>query len=223
MSLAMLRTLEEKVDPAHTALIVVDVQNDFCASDGAFGRLGRDLHRVHEMVPRLKRVLVAARTAGVTVIFARYTQTPATESDVHLEQRQRGRANIEYCREGTPGADFYEVTPQSGEPIVTKHRYSAFINTDLDVILRSRGIRTLIMTGVATNGCVEATARDGFMYDYYIVFVDDCAATYSVDQHQATLNNIRDAYGIVVGSEELCAAWPSETGQADTGSHCCGD
>jgi ureidoacrylate peracid hydrolase len=207
MSLTMLRTFEDKVAPAHAALLVVDVQNDFCSSDGAFGRLGRDLHRVQEMVPRLKRVIEAARRVGATVIFARYAQTPATESDVHLEQRGRGRADIEYCQEGTEGAEFYEVAPQSDDPIVTKHRYSAFINTDLNLILRSKGIRTLVMTGVATNGCVEATARDGFMHDYYIVFVDDCAATYSNEQHQATLNNIRDAYGIVVDSEELCAVW----------------
>src|SRR5580658_5407519 len=78
---AMLHTLEEKVTPGHTALLVVDVQRDFCASDGAFGGLGRDLSRVQEMLPALERLVESARRADVTVIFLRYAQTPATESE----------------------------------------------------------------------------------------------------------------------------------------------
>ena len=65
--------------------------------------------------------------------------------------------------------------------MILKRRYSGFIGTELDVILRSRGRKTLVMTGIATNGCVEATARDGFMHDYYIVMVDDCCACYSAN------------------------------------------
>jgi ureidoacrylate peracid hydrolase len=204
---AMLHTLEEKVAPEHTALLVVDVQRDFCASDGAFGGLGRDLSRVQEMLPALEHLVESARGADVTVIFLRYAQTPATESEVHLEQRGRGRADIAYCVEGTPGAGFYRIEPTARETVVTKHRYSGFINTDLDLILRSGGIRTLVMTGVATNGCVEATARDGFMHDYYIVFAADGAATYSPELHNATLANIRDAYGVVATCEQLTAIW----------------
>jgi ureidoacrylate peracid hydrolase len=208
---AMLQTVEEKVAPAHTALLVVDVQRDFCASDGAFGSLGRDLSRVQEMLPALERLVESARNAHVTVIFLRYAQTPATESEVHLEQRGRGRADIAYCQEETPGADFYRIEPMPGETVVTKHRYSGFINTDLDLILRSGGVRTLVMTGVATNGCVEATARDGFMHDYYIVFAADGTATYSPELHSATLANIRDAYGVVQTCAELESAWNQAT------------
>jgi ureidoacrylate peracid hydrolase len=209
----MLQSLAEKVAPGHVALLVVDVQADFCASDGAFGRMGRDLSRVQTMLPALERLVASARRAGATVIFLRYAQTPATESEVHLEQRGRGRADLAYCQEGTAGVSFYRVEPLAHEPVVTKHRYSGFINTDLDLILRSRGIRTLIMTGVATNGCVEATARDGFMHDYYIVFAADGAATYSPELHEATLTNIRDAYGVVVTCDEIGAVW-SQTAAA---------
>jgi ureidoacrylate peracid hydrolase len=205
----MLRALEEKAAPGHTALLIVDVQNDFCSDDGAFARLGRDLSRIQNMLTALERLLAAAREAGVTVIFLRYAQTPVTESPVHLEQRSRGRSDIAYCQEGTPGADFYRIGPQPGEIVVTKHRYSGFIGTDLDLILRSRGIRTLVMTGVATNGCVEATARDGFMHDYYIVFTSDGAACYSAELHNATLTNILDAYGVVASCDEMAALWAS--------------
>lgn len=209
---AMLRTLREKVAPDHTALLVVDVQADFCATDGAFGRLGRDLSAVTAMLPPLDRLVESARSAGVTVIFLRFAQTRATESEVYREQRDRGRAGFRYCQEGTPGVEFYHVAPQAEEAVVTKHRYSGFVNTDLDLILRSNGIRTLVMTGVATNGCVDATARDGFMHDYYVVFVEDGTATYWPEQHEATLKTVRDSYGVVAGCDELVATWSDSSG-----------
>jgi len=205
--MTVLRSLPEKVNPDHTALLVVDVQRDFCAPDGAFSALGRDLGRIQRILPGLKQLVESARQSQVTVIFLRYVQSPLTESDVHLEQRARGRADLRYCQEGSPGAEFYYVQPEPGDAVVNKHRYSGFIDTDLAIILRSRGIRTIVMTGVATNGCVEATARDGFMHDFYVVFVDDCSATYSEQMHQATLANIRDAYGVVVLAEELTGIW----------------
>jgi ureidoacrylate peracid hydrolase len=205
--MTMLRTLQEKVAPGTAALIVVDVQNDFCDNDGAFARIGRDVSVLQAMVPRLQRLIDQARASGILVIFVQYCHNEKTESEVHLEQRARGRAGVPICTEGSWGADFYAVGPKPGEPVVRKHRYSAFIGTDLDVILRSCGVRSLIMTGIATNGCVEATARDGFMHDYYVVLVDDCCACYSPELHAATLSNIVDAYGVVTTSDELVDVW----------------
>lgn len=205
--MAMLRTLEEKVDPAHAALVIVDVQNDFCADDGAFAKIGRDVSIVRKMVPTLANLIDDARAAGVPVIFVQYCHTSETESEVHLEQRARGRADMVICRQGSWGAEFFGVAPEPGESVVPKHRYSGFIGTDLDVILRSTGRRVLLMTGIATNGCVEATARDGFMHDYYIVLVDDCCSCYSRELHDATLQNIRDAYGVVTTADELSGIW----------------
>lgn len=207
----MLRTLEEKADPAHAALVVVDVQNDFCDDAGAFGRIGRDLAPVRAMVPRLARLVDQAREAGVPVVFLQYVQNPSTLSEVQLEQRQRGRAGVDYCQEGSWGADFYQITPKPDERVVPKHRYSGFVGTDLDLILRSTGRRALILTGVATNGCVESTARHGFMRDYYIVVVDDCCSCYSRAAHEATLSNITDAYGVVTTAGELGSIWAARS------------
>ena len=208
----MLRTLEEKIHPDNAALVVIDVQNDFCADGGAFDKIGRPVDVVRAMVPTLQRLIDGARGAGVPVVFVRYGHTEATESEVHLEQRARGRADMVICRRGTWGAEFYGVAPEDGESVVEKHRYSGFINTDLDLILRSTGRKSLLMTGIATNGCVEATARDGFMHDYYIVLVDDCCSCFSPELHQATLQNIRDAYGVVTTAEELLSIWSGATG-----------
>jgi ureidoacrylate peracid hydrolase len=205
----VLTTLAEKAMPGRAALIVVDVQNDFCDDDGAFARLGRDVKSLHPMVDRLARLIDNAREAGVLVIFLQYCQNDRTESDVHLEQRSRGRAGTRYCEDGSRGADFYRVGPKPDEPVVKKHRYSGFVGTDLDVILRSAGIQSLLMTGIATSGCVEATARDGFMRDYYVVVVDDCCGSYSQDLHDGTLQNVRDAYGIVASSDDVIDTWSS--------------
>ena len=214
----MLRTLAEKVGPANAALVVVDVQNDFCHDEGAFARMGRDVTPIRAMVPRLQALIDAARQAEVPVIFLAFTQSDGTESDVLVEQRSRGRAGLPYCREGTFGAELYEVSPKPGEPVIPKYRYSGFIGTQLDTILRSTGRRTLVMTGIATNGCVEATARDGFMHDYYIVLVDDCCACYSAELHQATLTNCRDAWGVVATSDELLGIWTASERSAREGA-----
>jgi ureidoacrylate peracid hydrolase len=95
------------------------------------------------------------------------------------------------------------------EVVVTKHRYGAFESTDLDLVLRSRGIRTVIMTGVATNVCVETTARQAFLKDYYVVFTSDCSATFSQAAHDATLHNIDQFFGEVATGEQVAACWPA--------------
>ena len=94
---------------------------------------------------------------------------------------------------------------------MTKHRYGAFESTDLDLVLRSQGIRTVIMTGVATNVCVETTARQAFLRDYYVVFTNDCTATYDQAMHEATLRNIDAFFGQVVGAEEIANCWPADS------------
>lgn len=207
----MLRTLEEKVDPKHAALLVVDLQNDFCHNEGLLARQGRDRSMANQMVPRLIRFLSEARQRGLMVVFIRVINNQWTLSPIGREHELRLHPETSgiVCQEGSWGAEFYEVVPQSDECIVTKHRYSAFIDTDLDVILRSKGIKSLIMTGVATNVCVESTARDGFMRDYYVVFVNDCTAATHIEDHEATLRNIQNSFGVVATAEELITAWRS--------------
>ncbi|MBI2372266.1 MAG: cysteine hydrolase [Deltaproteobacteria bacterium] len=207
----MLETLAAKVDPRHAAVLVVDVQNDFCAEGGIYDALGIDMSLVRPMVSRLARFLDEARRAGVPILFVRSTFDDWVDSPVWREQRQRrfrGRY-IRWCETDTWGAEFYEVAPQAGERVIVKHRLSAFIDTDLELILRSRGVRTLIVTGIATNVCVESTVRDGFMKDYYMVVLSDCTAARSKEAHEAALQNIEVYFGQVVPSAEVLAAWPA--------------
>lgn len=221
----MLSTLSEKVDPRHAALVLVDVQNDFCAEGGAMHREGRDLSLVKAMIPRLERLVEAARAAQVPLIWIRCVYNTGPNhylSEVWLEQAERRRngAYVRYpvCEPGEWNGDFFQVRPLADEVIVTKHRYGAFEATDLDLVLRSRKIRSVIITGVATNVCCETAARQAFMKDYYVVFTSDCTATFSQAQHDATLFNIDQFFGEVASSEQVMACWPAVQGHLKAAS-----
>ncbi|MGH2788753.1 MAG: cysteine hydrolase family protein [Actinomycetota bacterium] len=210
-----LRGLERKADPSHAALIVIDMQNDFCAEGGMMHNEGRNLSQVQEMAGRLTNLIDAARDAGVFVVFVRNTYSTPDNwylSDAWLEQAERRRAGSyterPVCAPGSWNFDFYgAVRPLESEPIVTKHRFSAFHNTDLDTILRSRQIRTVVATGVATNVCVETTVRDAFIRDYYVLVVEDATATYSPEEHRASLATIDRYFGEVVTSDQVVKIW----------------
>src|ERR1700704_2621032 len=180
----MLTTLPQKAEPAHTALILVDVLNAFCAEGGAMHREGRDLSLVKPMMPRLHKLIQAARAAKIKLVWIQCAYNTGPNhylSEVWLEQakRRRNGAYVSYpvCEPGEWNGDFFQVKPLPSEVIVTKHRYGAFESTDLDLVLGPRATRRLIMPGVPTNVCVEPPARQAFLKDYYVVFTSDCSAT----------------------------------------------
>jgi ureidoacrylate peracid hydrolase len=211
----VLGTLDEKVAPGHAALVVIDMQNDFCAMGGLVSRDGRDLAATQAMAKRLPALLDAARKAGTLVVFVRCVYSSEGNkylSDVWLEQaareRKGGYTSTPVCGEGTWEGDWYgDIRPAAADVVVEKHRYDAFHGTDLDLVLRGRGIRSVILTGVVTNVCVETTARSAFVRDYYVAVVEDGCAAYLPEDHEQTLNNIRRFFGVTTSIGELCGIW----------------
>lgn len=201
----MMELTADLIMPDRTALVIVDVQNDYCHPDGALAAGGNDVAGVKAMMPRLHSLIDAARAHGVPVIFIQTFHEKATDSPVWASRSGRGSLGV--CRKGSWGAGFYEVAPLPEEIVVNKHRYSAFINTRLDSVLRSLRIETLIMTGVSTNVCVESTARDGFMLDYHIVLAEDACASYSRAAHEMTLENMKGYFGVVASAAEVEENW----------------
>ena len=211
----MLTTLAKKVDLAHSALLVMDVQNDFCAEGGAFDKDGRDVKLLQTMVPTLISFIKRAREAGLPVIFSKSIHSSDGShylSESYVEQATR-RSKQRYiacpeCKKDSWGAEFFQgIDPLPGEVVITKHRFSAFMDTDLDLILRSKGIRTLIVTGMTTNVCVETTTREGFCRDYYMVVLRDCTSTYSEELHNNALNTIDQVFGEVANSGDVVKCW----------------
>ncbi|WP_098742670.1 cysteine hydrolase [Paenibacillus sp. EZ-K15] len=200
-----MKSLYQLMLGSKAAVIVIDVQNDYCHPEGALSQAGCDVIGVAEMMPQLHRLLHSARELNVPVIFIQTLHEKATDSAAWTTRSSGRSANV--CRWGSWGAEFYEVSPEEGDIIVNKHRYSAFVNTRLDSVLKTLKIETLIMTGVSTNVCVESTARDGFMLDYHIVLVADACASYSQAAHDMTLQNIEGYFGKVSEVAQIIDIW----------------
>lgn len=207
----VLTELPELVDPAHTALLLVDLQHDFIEPDGAFGALGVDLSMYPVMLPRLAALLAAAREAGVLVVHVQNTTLPGRRSDspaqlrfnlrMHAGARDAGPP-LRYTVTGTPGHAFVAgFGPLPGEPVVRKHRSSAFWGTDLAQLLGSNGVRTVVVGGCTTEGCVESTARDAMFADHYVVVAEDCVASDDPAQHEASLFLMRHRFDLARGQE----------------------
>src|SRR5918912_2274559 len=215
----ILRTLEEKLEPSHTALVVVDVQNDFCHSDGAYVKRGNDVSLIQAMVPRLQKTIEAARQAGVPVIFLRIVQSADTNSEAWeaLESDDEGPRLVV---EGTWGAEFFDpIRPLPGEREIVKRRHSGFNRTPLDLLLRSQGIKTVVLGGVASNVCVEATAREAADNDYYVVFLEDGSASAKQNLHDDAIYTIRTYLGWVASCQQVIDVWKTQpAGAAQNGS-----
>lgn len=197
--------------PGTTAIVVVDVQNDFCHPHGVSAKKGHDVSAAVEMAPRLQSLLSDARAVGMPIVFIQTTHDESVDS--HVWNTRGGdvdtAAYLPNCYTGSWGADFYLVHPEGDDRIVNKHRYSAFAGTDLDIVLRTAGIESLLFTGVATNVCVESTLRDGLFLDYNVSLIEDCCAAYTPALHQGTIENVRGGFGAVVTSVELATLWQS--------------
>ena len=205
----VLTELKDKVKPERCALLVIDVQNDFCA-DGGWYSGNNDLRKIQSMVPRLDSFLKEARAQGVLTVLIKTIYNEHVISPVMKEKLLKRGLELLYCVENTWGADWYVVQPESTDVVITKQRHSAFFGTELDTVLKNHGIETLILAGVATNVCVDCTARDGFARDYYIVMLSDCTATFSEDLHKSTLENMDKVFGVAVDSKEVSAIWKKE-------------
>jgi len=203
----LLSTLAQKVSPAHAALLVIDVQNDFVANGGFFDRIGADVKAIQRVIAPLAQFVERAREAGVLVVFIQaiydpqYLSAPMRERDLRVGRR------MPRCLTGSWGADFHVIAPRPNEPVVIKHRYSAFTNPELDDLLKRRGIRSLLLAGVATDTCVESTGRDGYFIDYYVTLVADCCAGAIERDHRVALERFERDYGAVVNSADVIEAW----------------
>jgi len=199
------------VTDRNPALLVVDMQKDFCAEGFGAQRAGRDLSAARRAIPVIEGLLQAARDGGVRVAHVGFSTLPdhGSDSGPWLAQRRRATYSSDtLCIAGSEGAEFVpELAPADGEWVVRKHRYSAFSGTDLDMLLRSAGVRSVVVTGVSTNACVESTLRAAFDLDYYVAVPPDAVGSWDQRLHEATLANVEHRFGVTPASTELAQIW----------------
>ncbi len=215
--------LSELVDPGHTALVVVDMQRDFCTPGGAFDQLGIDISMYPSMVPRLVRLVEGGRAAGVRIVFVLMTVLPGRASEspaqirfnlrMHLDKAEG--AALSYTANGSEGQQLIaELPAEDGDLIVKKYRSSGFWGTNLDMLLRSNGIQSVVVAGCTTEGCVESTARDAMFNDYYVVIAEDCVTSDDRAQHDASMFLMRHRFDIAT-SEQILGEWARARTTAD--------
>ena len=185
---------------ARSALLVVDLQNDYCAPDGCFHRLGLvEPERTREVAEVARRLVAGARTAGSPVVFVRTVQSEAAPANVRARLRAQGRADC--VRPGSWGAESFGPTPRPGEPVLVKHGYDAFLGTTLERDLRRRGIERLVLTGVFTDVCVDALARTAYQLGFEVALVGEGTLPLERGQDEC-LDAMERFYGVRVVDAE---------------------
>jgi ureidoacrylate peracid hydrolase len=209
-----------RMKPNETAVIIVDMQNAYASEGGYVDIAGFDVTGAAGAIAKTRAVLDAARAAGVTVIYFQngwdkdYVEagTPGSpnwhKSNALKTMRTRPELAGTLLAKGTWDYAIVDaLQPQPGDIVIPKTRYSGFFNTNIDSVLRSRGIRTLVFTGVATNVCVESSLRDAFHLEYFGVVLED--ATHHLGPafiQQASLYNIEKFFGWVSTVADFCGA-----------------
>lgn len=202
----------DHIDPQRTALIVVDMQNDFVAPGAPL-----ETPAGRAMLPTLKRAIAFCREQGIRVIYTAHAHRRDGCDMGRFADLWPPVAHRSGLVDGEPGIEIYpEIAPQEDEIVVKKHRYSAFYGTDLEIILRGLGVDTVVISGVTTENCCHATARDALFRDYRVVFLSDATATFdypdvgqggmaAADVHRATLVILSVSTADVMTTSEFIA------------------
>jgi ureidoacrylate peracid hydrolase len=202
------RHLIDRLDPARTAHLVIDMQNGFVEAGAPV-----EVPIAREIVPNLNRVSQAMRAAGGANYFVQFT-TPVGDLSSWSSFYSRFSKEVAVAHQAafTPGAHHWQLWPAldvdgSVDETIEKRRFGAFIpgTCDLDAMLRARGIDTLIITGTLTNCCCESTARDAMQLNYRVIFASDANAALTDAEHNATLNNMMFLFADVMSTDEIVA------------------
>jgi ureidoacrylate peracid hydrolase len=215
------------LESSKTAVLIVDMQNDFGSKGGIFDRAGIDISNIRQVVSPIARVLTLARGAGMKIVYLKMGFLPdlsdlgAPDSPSRIRHLRFGAGEKILAPNGkesrllirdTWNTDILqELTPEPEDIVLYKHRFSGFYETRLDEILKELGIANLVITGCTTSVCVESTIRDAMFRDYKCVLLADCAAEpigqdFARSNHAASLLLIQALLGWVSDSQELAKA-----------------
>jgi ureidoacrylate peracid hydrolase len=191
-------------------LLVVDMQNGFCAEGGTFDKFGFNIKPYREIIPRLKTLIADMRKVKIPVYYSQAVREASgldCIDKVHRIIPKSRRERIEklpLCIRGTWDAEVIdELKPLPGDYIVEKRRDSVFQDTEFELWLKAFRANTIIFTGIDTYVCVESSVRDAFNRGYDVILVKNCVASRNPKHHQTTLEQVDEAFGWVLTSDEL--------------------
>jgi nicotinamidase-related amidase len=176
----------------NAALLMIDLQRDFCGVDGAYARNGVSINEIRKIIPPLQEVVKVCKREKIPVIASQYLILTDLEGQPLLSPqilKVRPFLAKEGFRLGTPGFEIIEELPPPDYKI-EKVAFSAFYNTRLEFLLKKLNITSLLIAGVGTNGAVESTVRDAHLRDYTIYLLEDCMAGFNPALHEASLKNM---------------------------------
>jgi nicotinamidase-related amidase len=189
------------------ALIVVDMQNGFLKPDGFMVKAGLNIDQCAAAIEPNQRVIAACHEAKIPVIFTRYSLRPDYKDAGLLGEIYPALKESQAMVVGTRDWEIAdELKPTGDDIILDKQRYSAFYNTNLEVLLRGLGVTMVVVTGVTTNICVESTVRDAFFRDFRVTVIEDCVGAVDEMMQQGPLHSFRYGFGDVIKSDEFIAA-----------------
>lgn len=201
----MMTSTDISLDPARTAVVVIDVQNDYCHPSGVFAQAGLRVDGLEELVSRINALVAAARAAGSPVIWVRMEW--ADDAEVGLLAERSPFLRSAGLRQGTWGAELVDgLAVEPGDAQVSKARFSSFYDTTLEDTLRRLGVTTLVTAGVRTDFCVESTVRDAFFRDFDVVVAEDAVAGYFADLHDNSLRLMQTVFARVAPVDRVAAA-----------------
>ncbi len=207
----MFDTLEELINPAHTALVVVDVQNDFCHSDGHFAKHGKNITTTQATLESTIAFVNHAQNLGIQVYFLQQLTLPngASDSPAWLRFKCRDGKSSEYTLKGSWGAELIDGLEKGPKDVlIEKFRPDGFVGTSLNLLLKANGIQTTIILGTTTEGCVESTVRGASYHDYYVVVVKDLVSSPNAVQHEGSMNLFQARY-VMANSQDILGTWES--------------
>jgi nicotinamidase-related amidase len=218
----------EMITPGHTALLIIDMQNDCCSVGGAIDRAGGDISGYDQIIPRVGSFAEDSRSAGVLIIHSQMRMLPHGLSDSPAWLRLRMRmtenygadnpASYDYMVENTWGEEFVDrLKPRPEDVVVVKYRSSALVGTSLDLILRSNHIQTVLVAGCTTEGCVESTVRDLGFFDYMPIVLADCVGSDVPALHEASMAVMGAYRAEIATSDDVMTFWRSGARRGDGG------
>lgn len=196
------------VAPQRTALLVVDLQVDFAAPEGAMAQSGADIGPARAAQTRIAALVAAARRRGILCVFSRAVTSLEHQSAVEEEARSRhGEPAPSICIAGTHGVEFLEPRPRESDLVITKQRYSIFSGTGLAGWLKARGRDTLVFSGLTTECCVQSSAWDAFERDFHVFIAEDAVAAYEHHLHFGALKALEASGAILAPTAHFVSAW----------------